>query len=66
MKKLAQYDGADNLPALGTVDLIEALREVAWAAKHFAARGYEHPQYEWRTAVIGALDALPEWVLEEN
>ena len=55
MKKLAQYDGADNLPALGAVELIESLRAVARAAS--------------RTCITNelaeALDALPTWALED-
>lgn len=47
-------------------DTFLALRNVARAAQHFAAPGYERPQYEWRTPVIEALDALPAWCLEEE
>ena len=57
-----QFRSADVAVIHGT---IEALRDVARAATHFAARGYEKPQPDWRQPTIDALSALPEWILEE-
>ena len=56
--------GVLELRVKDLTETIEALRDVARAAKRHAAKGYANSQPDWRYVVLEKLDALPDWLLE--